>query len=331
MEINFTRHTPITRMAMVALLTLCFMQSPVSAHAPETALDPMPSPMSDHRDGPIIPPIGFVFGQTLRVTVAGEEVVALPDDTIVDIVHVEVSLLDAQGRVIAQSDEIAIQSGESRSVDFKRDSIPLAGEPGTGRLQVRGQIRHRSFPIIDRTNLRVWPISVELLNETGHTLLFFDPTFAGGVRVGTSAIHPKNAAVAENRLSSARNDFLVGLTPGQTLMISGLNAIDPGSSPRVEPVSLQVKVHDRDGSVIGESDVVEIPPGQFRTLRFGNEDLPVPGEPGTGRNQRRTMALWGLSSSHPFFGVVSLEVVDNSTGRSALLISQKPKEIVHTF
>ena len=146
--------------------------------------------------------------------------------------------------------------------------------------------------------------------------------------VGTSAINGKIAAVAANRVSSARNDFLVGLTPGQTLLVSGLNAIDPESSGQVEPVNLRVKVNDKDGNVIGESDLVEIPPGQFRTLRFKYEDLPAPPEPGTRRNQVRTLALWGLSTSHPFFGVASLEVVDNSTGRSALLISQKPKEIV---
>jgi hypothetical protein len=138
----------------------------------------------------------------------------------------------------------------------------------------------------------------------------------------------KTAAGAANRSSSARNDFLVGLVPGQTLLVSGLNEIDPESSWRVEPVHLQVKVYDRDGNVIGESDVAEIPPGQFRTFRFKYEDLPAPAEPGTGRNQIRTLALWGFSGRHHFSGVASLEVVDNSTGRSTLLFSQKPKEIV---
>ena len=57
-----------------------------------------------------------------------------------------VTILNADGGVIARSDEITLDPGEFHSFDFKRADLPLVGEPGTGRLQVRSEFRRRFFP-----------------------------------------------------------------------------------------------------------------------------------------------------------------------------------------
>jgi hypothetical protein len=74
--------------------------------------------------------------------------------------------------VIAAGDEITLEPGEFHSFDFNRDDIGLAGEPGTGRLQVRTEVRCRTFSIVDRTRItpEEIPTSLELIdNRTGKT------------------------------------------------------------------------------------------------------------------------------------------------------------------
>jgi hypothetical protein len=77
--------------------------------------------------------MGFVRGQALRVTVSSVAV----NET----VKMSASLIDAQGRVLAQSPTVSIAPNTFRAIDFTRDSLGLAGEPGTGRLQVRLSLR----------------------------------------------------------------------------------------------------------------------------------------------------------------------------------------------
>ena len=54
-------------------------------------------------------------------------------------IRVSVSLVDANGRQLAQSSLVAIPAGEFRWIDFNRADLALAGEPGTGRLQIKGR------------------------------------------------------------------------------------------------------------------------------------------------------------------------------------------------
>jgi hypothetical protein len=73
--------------------------------------------------------LGVVRGQALRASVssvAGSETV-----------RVSAALLDAQGRVLAQSVPVSIAPGAFRSFDFQRDALSAPGDPTTGRLQVR--------------------------------------------------------------------------------------------------------------------------------------------------------------------------------------------------
>jgi hypothetical protein len=317
MRVNLIRQNSIVRLAALAMFALCFVQLQICAQETERNTSATARP-----DDEVviltssIPSWGMSRGEKSRITVFNKNE-SKKSELTRQVSFIQTMLLDARGAVIAQSEEIAIPPGGFRYFDFHRDSIPLAGDPGTGRLQVSGQIRHKFFSIVDRSKLTIFPATVELVKETGQTTVHFEPTFSGGVTVASGDID-----------GSLSTDFLVGITPGQTLLITGLNTIDPESRRRVETVELSVIVYARDGNVIAESDVVEVPPGQFRTLRFNYEDLQAPAEPVTGRSQFLTTALWGVSRSRQFFGDASLEIVDRSTGRSTLLRWSKPKEIV---
>ena len=124
--------------ALALLFAFCFVQPPVGARVMATAADPFPLPADDHRDGPrfSLPPFGFVRGQTLRLTVAHVIGQAGQNQPPPD-VNVGVWLLDSSGRVIAKSAQVQIPLEEFRYFDFKRETLNLPGEPGTGRLQVR--------------------------------------------------------------------------------------------------------------------------------------------------------------------------------------------------
>ena len=101
-------------------------------------------------------------------------------------VLIQVELFDASGAVIARSDEIAIPPGEFRSVDFDRDALPVAGEPGTGRVQARAQVRYRSFYLLDRIKATGFVPSIELIdNSTGRTTAVW-------VTVGFFEVMPRN-------------------------------------------------------------------------------------------------------------------------------------------
>ena len=54
-------------------------------------------------------------------------------------IQLRLKLYDAHGDVIAESAEVQIPPGEFRFVDFNRDDLVVAGEPGTARTQIRTQ------------------------------------------------------------------------------------------------------------------------------------------------------------------------------------------------
>ena len=106
---------------------------------------------------------------------------------------------------------------------------------------------------------------------------------------------------------------LVGLARGDMLRFTAFNPVETESGRPNEPINMQLKLYDAHGDIIAESPQIEIPPGEFRWIDFNRDDLPVAGEPGTGRLQVRTVPLWGLRSRHRIFVSVSLETLENST------------------
>jgi hypothetical protein len=79
---------------------------------------------------------GLARGQTAHINVMmGDGSVRFVKPAIT-----RVQLLDTEGAVMAQSDEIRVSPGEIRFWDVPRESLSAVGEPGTARLQLRARI-----------------------------------------------------------------------------------------------------------------------------------------------------------------------------------------------
>jgi hypothetical protein len=116
-------------------------------------------------------PVGLAYGESLRISVLNPLPSAAPgEDGRKYKMLFAVLLFAADGRVIARSDEVTLDPGKLHSFDFSRAALPLTGEPGTGRVQTRAQVRYRPFQLLDRTRAIGSPISLELIdNSTGQT------------------------------------------------------------------------------------------------------------------------------------------------------------------
>jgi hypothetical protein len=170
MQCNLIHQNLVARLIALTLLIGCFAELQISAQdfdgkATTSTGRSEPDKMSAllHTSS-----WGMTCGQTARLIVVNP--IEPSERESQQMLFVQVVLFDANGAVIAESDEIAIPPGEIRSVDFNRDAISLAGEPGSGRLQVRAQVRYRSFFLVDRTRAIGFPASLELIdNLTGQT------------------------------------------------------------------------------------------------------------------------------------------------------------------
>jgi hypothetical protein len=90
----------------------------------------------EHRQTELVSPSwGIAPGETVSISVVvyANRTVATNDPVIA-----RIQLLDTEGQVIAESDEIQVEPGKIRSWDVPRERLP-AGEP-TGRIQVRARI-----------------------------------------------------------------------------------------------------------------------------------------------------------------------------------------------
>jgi len=79
---------------------------------------------------------GFARGETARISIILQRL-ANPE---LPPINARIQLLDTEGRVILQSDEIRVEPGQIRFWDAPRNMIPAAGDPVTGRLQLRTRI-----------------------------------------------------------------------------------------------------------------------------------------------------------------------------------------------
>ncbi|HEY6548991.1 MAG TPA: hypothetical protein VI589_13840, partial [Vicinamibacteria bacterium] len=123
--------------------------------------------------------LGIARGQTLRVTAFNGMPPAVRDPKGGRLrVLVAPLIFDQDGNLLAEAAEIAVEPGEARSFEFKRDDLALAGDSGTGRLQVRGEVRYRLFALVDRT-LMAWnsvSASLEIIDgTTGETTVHANP------------------------------------------------------------------------------------------------------------------------------------------------------------
>jgi hypothetical protein len=107
---------------------------------------------------------------------------------------------------------------------------------------------------------------------------------------------------------------LVGLGRAEMMRFTAFNPEMTDSGEPNEPISLRLKLFDAHGNVIAESRAVQIPPGEFRSVDFNHDELPIAGEPGTTRKQIRTQPLWGLRHRPLIHVPTSLEIIDSTTG-----------------
>jgi hypothetical protein len=121
--------------------------------------------------------LGFAPGETARISVTLRRLAnpELPEAP----VSARIQLLDTEGRVIAQSDEISVEPGQIRFWDAPRNLIPAAGEPRTGRLQVRARmVVTTSSTDFDPESLMptieiIDGLTGKTLHEAGKTFLIF--------------------------------------------------------------------------------------------------------------------------------------------------------------
>ena len=125
MLINFTNNSASCK-AMMALIALCLFQVGVSAQSPtetETFVNGQP----------VV--VGLVSGEVLRFSAfnPSETDAGKPNEPL----SLQLKLYDASGALVATSPKIVIPPGEFRWVEFDRDTLPIAGEPGSTRAQLR--------------------------------------------------------------------------------------------------------------------------------------------------------------------------------------------------
>jgi hypothetical protein len=135
---------------------------------------------------------------------------------------------------------------------------------------------------------------------------------------------------AQEEVSLVFHTISWGMGRGQTARFTIFNPNEPVDTEMTRQVTLvEVMLMDARGSVIAQSDEIAILPGAFRSVNFKRDDLAVAGERAQIRAQVRYRSFYLVDRTRAIgFLPTSVELIDDDTGHSTLLISQKPKEIV---
>lgn len=138
---------------------------------------------------------------------------------------------------------------------------------------------------------------------------------------------PTQAQGGTGKVSVSDLSLVTGLKAGQTLRATGVNAILSDGSVRF--VRAHVKVFDSRGNVLCQTEEVEIPAGGFHSFDINRDDIPLAGEPRTGRVQIRLEMIFtgGVSvptgqDEEPGAGnfPATLELVDNNSGGTIMAL-----------
>ena len=135
---------------------------------------------------------------------------------------------------------------------------------------------------------------------------------------------------AQEEVSLVFHTISWGMARGQTARFTIFNPSEPVNTELTRQVTfVEVMLMDARGAVIAQSDEIAIPPGEFRSVDFKRDDLAVAVERAQMRAQVRYRSFYLVDRTRAIgFPPASIELIDNDTGHSTLLISQKPKEIV---
>jgi len=284
-------------------------------------------------------PIGVAFGQTLRYTWANT---TQPDaeSRVFEPLRVSARLVADDGGVLAQAAATAVGAGEFQSFDFARAGIGASGDPSTGRLQMRvevtivGQTKYLDI-VLKRGTSRLFHSAVEVIDDvSGGTSVSMGGGF-NELSVDDTAGKENSSAKPEGfQIISAGRDELIGVVPGQSLRLSASNPI-PADDDRRFKMLFAFTVLDANGTVIAQGEEITLEPGQSHTFDVPYSQLTPAGVEITGRVQVRTEMrrffpgiVNRISAGDKNSPPASLELVDSGTGRTLLLITSKPKEIV---
>jgi hypothetical protein len=150
------------------------------------------------------------------------------------------------------------------------------------------------------------------------------------------SIVPARAQSQQTRQTSVIQDMApVGLAYGQTLRITEFNPNDPqaqGADGRRYKMLVAVLI--LDGSVVVQSNEIVLPAGEFRSFDIDRAALHLAGENSTGRIQLRVRVRLLITSpsadrTHPDTDFpASLELVDNGTGKTTVMVSPSASLII---
>jgi hypothetical protein len=188
MKINFTCRTLVTWLATMALLAVCLFQLPARVSPTTITAAQSCECLVFYLGG--IPSIGFVPGETLRVTISDPNIDE-PLELRTELATAQVKLVDQQGNQIAQSTEFTIPQNGFHSVDFSRESILREGDPDTGRIQVRPTVLLQRLANPQLPSKPVEPVraaeanSIELLDSSGRSKIWIDLGFPVRVSPGS--------------------------------------------------------------------------------------------------------------------------------------------------
>lgn len=322
------RNNPVVRLAACALVVICSIHPTVRGSS--GAIATQDTHIDLYKNIWINP--GLARGQTLRYTWTNLND-PNPRNRKLEPSRIRVKLLARDKSLIAQSEAAAVDVGQFQSFDFNRDEINLPGEDLTGRLQtileatVIGQSKYNDI-VLKRGILETFDDAVEIVDNAGGRTTVGSGGGVNGVILndspGTEHLNPRGF-----QITSAGKDHSIGFVPGQTLRVSGLNPLEPpapGEDGERLNAQFAVTLLLSDGRVIAQSDEITVEPGQSHIFDFKRVDLPLAGESG-GRLQVHAKVIWTklrLTADFPS----AVELVDDATGKTTVLSSQKPKEIV---
>ena len=311
MRINFTCRTFAGQLALsLTAIWLFQLQAPAATTSTMT-----------QRTERILLGIHWIHGianeQSVRATVANLVPTGADGNNVVTI-EASLNIYDEHGSVVAQTERTQIEPRKFHSFNIHRSAIRSPGDERTGRVEVFDELKVFASGLNDAEAEAIRaragefiPASFELVNDTGETSLaeIVDGT-SNTILVGelpSSSTGGSGVALGDGSVRFLSHS--VGMVPGQSLLFSARNLSG-------DPIGLRVKVYDKNGDVIAVSLEVEIPPGEFRTVRFNHDDLAMPEEPGTSRKEVRMDPFFNFKTSRMSRVLASFEVVDTRTGRT---------------